>query len=77
MYGCMHEREVSIINPLLDYIVVVDCTELRNTNANLSVTEQNDPDKVWRVMYLSAAAVCCDDDKNSIAVAMEYVDKGR
>jgi len=43
----------------------------------LLTIEQNDPDKIWRIMYLSAAAVCCDDDKNSGVIAMEYVDKGR
>lgn len=39
-----------------------------------ALEEQNDPDKDWRVMYLSAAAVCAEDDKN-VATASEHVDK--
>ena len=57
---------------------------LRSTRANFftaeigrvvsALEEQNDPDKDWRIMYLSAAAVCCDDAKDSKA-ATDYVDK--
>ena len=40
------------------------------------IIEHNDPDKLWRIMYLTAAAMCCDDDKTSAVTAMEYADKG-
>jgi hypothetical protein len=39
-----------------------------------ALEEQNDPDKEWRIMFLSAAAVCCDDEKNAVSAA-EQVDK--
>lgn len=39
-----------------------------------ALEEQNDADKEWRIMFLSAAAVCCEDEKN-VAGATEHVDK--
>jgi len=39
-----------------------------------ALEEQNDADKDWRIMYLSAAAVCSEDDKNT-ATATEQVDR--
>jgi hypothetical protein len=47
-------------------------TEIKRIAAALE--EQNDADKEWRIMYLSAAAVCSDDEKN-VAAATESVDK--
>ena len=35
---------------------------------------QDDSDKEWRIMYLSAAAVCFDDEKQT-KPASDYVDK--
>lgn len=35
---------------------------------------QDDADKEWRIMYLSAAAVCFEDDKQT-KIASDYVDK--
>jgi ABC-type uncharacterized transport system involved in gliding motility auxiliary subunit len=47
-------------------------TEIKRVVAALE--EQNDADKDWRIMYLSAAAVCCEDEKN-VPGATEQVDK--
>lgn len=47
-------------------------TEMKRVVAALE--EQNDADKEWRIMYLSAAAVCCEDEKN-VPAATENVDK--
>ena len=47
-------------------------TEIKRVVAALE--EQNDADKDWRIMYLSAAAVCSEDEKNAVS-ATEQVDK--
>ena len=42
-----------------------------------ALEEQNDSDKDWRIMFLSAAAVCTEDEKSatSVTAATELMDK--
>ena len=39
-----------------------------------ALEQQNDADKEWRIMYLSAAGLCFDDDKQT-KPASDYIDK--